>query len=338
VRDPTLSARSAITGGLGVVVAAALLTWCFRRAGVAEVWAALSALSLLAVLPALACELTVQLARSLKWASILSGTAKVRYRSALVAVVIGAASTHLIPLRLDEVLRAAVLGRREGIPSAKVLGTVAIDRLIDILIAGLLLGVVAMFSDLEGWMQTGARVLWGVFVVGVVVLIGFVRSEDRLGARLRASSIPGAARLASLLSSLAEGVRALPRGRALVGVAVGAALEWAATIALYAWLLHLFEVAGHRSLGLVMALGNSVAYAVPNVPGALGTYEAVQSSVLTAPSVGLAPAEAMAIALAAHAVIMIPVTIAGFALGAREWRLARQQAGQDASLVGSTAP
>ena len=69
-----------------------------------------------------------------------------------------------------------------------------------------------------------------------------------------------------------------------------------------------------------MALGNAVAYAVPNVPGALGTYEAVQTSVLTAPSVGLDHGEAMAVALAAHAVLMIPVTACGLALALWEWR------------------
>ena len=320
VRDRTWNIRSIVAGLAGIAVAAVLLTWCFRRAGFDQVWTTLSSLTLLALLPALACEVAVQLAKALKWTAILSGTAKVRFRSALIAVVIGAASTHLVPLRLDEVVRAGVLGRREGIPSARVLGTVAIDRVVEVLVAGVLLGVVALFSDLEGWMKTGARVLWIGFVVGVVLLIAFVRAEDRLRDRLATSAIPLVPRVAALLKGLADGLRSLPRGRALIWVLVGVAGEWLAAITFYWWALKSFAVEGGRALPVVMSLGNAVAYAVPNVPGALGTYEAVQTSVLTAPGVGLEHGEAMAIALAAHAVLMIPVTVVGAVLGLLEWR------------------
>jgi glycosyltransferase 2 family protein len=320
VRDRTWSLRNIVAGLIGVAVAAVLLAWCFRRAGFDEVWATLSSLTLVALLPALACEVAVQLSKALKWTAILSGIARVRYRSALVAVVIGAASTHLVPLRLDEVLRAGVLGRREGLPSAQVLGTVAIDRVIEVMVAGVLLGIIALFSDLEGWMKTGARVLWVGFVVGVILLVAFVRAEDRLRDRLAGSAIPLVPRIAGLLRGLTDGLRALPRGRALVGVVVGAVGEWSAAIVFYWWALKTFAVEGGRALPVVMSLGNAVAYAVPNVPGALGTYEAVQTSVLTAPGVGLEHGQAMAVALAAHAVLMIPVTVVGVVLALIEWR------------------
>ncbi len=320
VREGTWNLRNLVTGLIGVAVAALLLGWCFRRAGFDEVWSTLSALTLVALLPALVCEVAVQLFKALKWTAILSGTAKVRYSSALIAVVVGAASTHVVPLRLDEVVRAGVLGRREGIPSAQVLGTVAIDRVVEVLVAGVLLGLVALFSDLEGWMKTGARVLWAGFVVGVLLLFAFVRAEDRFREKLTTSALPLVPRVAALLEGLASGLRALPRGRALVWVVVGAAGEWLAAITFYWWALHTFAVQGGRSLPVVMALGNAVAYAVPNVPGALGTYEAVQTSVLTAPGVGLPDGEAMAIALAAHAVLMIPVTVCGLALALWEWK------------------
>ena len=68
-----------------------------------------------------------------------------------------------------------------------------------------------------------------------------------------------------------------------------------------------------------MALGNTVAYAVPNVPGAIGTYEALQSGILEQ-AAQLPEATALAIALAAHGVLMVPVTVAGLGVGLLEWR------------------
>ena len=70
-----------------------------------------------------------------------------------------------------------------------------------------------------------------------------------------------------------------------------------------------------------MAIGNSVAYTVPNVPGALGMYEGVQAGILETLA-GLEPSQALAVALASHAILMIPVTAAGLLIGAFELRSA----------------
>jgi glycosyltransferase 2 family protein len=312
--------RSRIAAGLvGVLLAGALLAWSFNRAGFAAIAEALAAFSVAALIPALICETVVQLSKALKWTAILSGLKPVKYRNALSAVVLGAASTHLVPLRLDEVLRAALLARREGLPAPAVLGTVAIDRVVEVLIAGVLLGAVALGPGLPSWMRAGAAVLWGGFAFVVLALIVFLKTEGRWADRLKASKVPGFAAAAEVLGSLATGLRSLPRGKALIGVGIGAIGEWGATIAFYAWMLKVFSVDAGGTLSVVMALGNTVAYAVPNVPGAIGTYEALQSGILEQ-AAQLPEATALAIALAAHGVLMVPVTVAGLGVGLLEWR------------------
>jgi uncharacterized membrane protein YbhN (UPF0104 family) len=225
-----------------------------------------------------------------------------------------------VPLRLDELIRAAVLARRENIEPAKVLGTVAIDRVIEVLVAGVLLSIIALTGELHGWMERGAQVLWGGFLVGLGALIVFVRSEAWMRGWLEASSIPGLPAAAGILGSLAEGLRSLPRGRALILVVLGSVGEWGATILFYLWTLSVFGIDAPVSVAVVMALGNAVAYAVPNVPGALGTYELVQTSILLSAGLALSEEGAMAVALAAHAVLMIPVTVVGAVLALIEWR------------------
>lgn len=304
---------------MGVAVAGALLAWTFDRAGFAAITQALAAFSVAAVVPALACEAVVQLSKALKWTAILSGLKPVKYRNALSAVVVGAASTHLVPLRLDEVLRATLLARREGLETPAVLGTVAIDRVVEVLIAGVLLGVVALAHGLPPWMRAGAAALWVGFAVVVVALVVFLKTEGAVAERLRASKVPALPMVAGVLESLASGLRSLPRGKALGLVILGALGEWTATIAFYAWMLRVFDVTAEGALAVVMALGNTVAYAVPNVPGAIGTYEALQSGILEQ-GAGLDGATALALALAAHGVLMIPVTVVGLLVGLVEWR------------------
>jgi hypothetical protein len=325
--------RDLLASALGVAIAVGLLALVSERAGG---WraarTALAAVPALALLPALLCEGAVQCCRAWKWSALLRavpGAPPVRFGSVLRGIVVGAASTHLVPLRMDELLRAAVLSRRERIPAATVLGTVAVDRLVDVGVAGLLLlAVAAAGVELPPWMRLGALGLWGAFALGLLVLVALLRSGRQVEERLAASAVPLLPQLATPLASLRRGLSGLPRGgRPLLGVIGGAAGEWAATMALYAWMLGLLAGASSPGPGvpLMLSLGNAVAYAVPNVPGALGTYEAVQVSVLEH-AAGMERAPALALALLCHAILMVPVTLLGVVLGVREWRRPRAEA------------
>jgi hypothetical protein len=145
---------------LGLLIAAGLMAYAFSRGGVDSITRALQNATFGLLAPAVLCEVVVQLARSLKWTAILRTVAPVKFRNVLSAVVLGGASTHLVPLRLDEVLRAGLLSRREGIPMATVLGTVALDRIFEVLVLGVLVGLVALSGDLQPWMRAGAAVMW----------------------------------------------------------------------------------------------------------------------------------------------------------------------------------
>ena len=314
-----LTRNQAVAGAVGIATAAGLLFLLFRRAGAQAFVEALSAFSVAALLPALACEFSVQVGKAVKWTAILRRLGPVRMVNALSAVVVGAASTHLVPLRLDEVLRALVLSRREGLPRGAVLGTVALDRVIEVFVAGVLLALIAVLQGLPGWMRAGAGALWIGFVVVALWLFLFLRAEGTLQQRLLGSERAVVRKLAAGLASLGDGLRSLPRGMGLLVLLAGSAIEWIATVLFYAWMLHVFEVDAPPQLALVMALGNAVAYSVPNVPGALGTYEALQAGILVS-GAGLPESTALALALACHSVLIIPVTVVGLAAGVLEWK------------------
>lgn len=302
---------SALAGLAGLVIAAALVAWSLQRAGGARFLESLATVSPWILLPALLCEATVQAAKAARWTGLLAPIQRVSFASALRAVLVGGMATHVIPLRLDEVLRAKVLGDAEGIPPATVLGTVAVDRIIEILALGTLLGLVAATSTLPPPLEAGLLVAWVAFVVGAAGLLGFVLAEERLSALLL--RIPMLRRLQPLAREMASGLRSLPRGRALARVLGGILAEWTATIALYGFVLLGFGLTPPTSVPLTLAVGGAAAYGVPNVPGAIGTFEAAQSTLLAA-TLHLPPAECLAIAVLAHAILTIPITVAGAAV------------------------
>ncbi len=316
-----MRSRVWLAGAAGIAVAVALLSWAFERAGGLRFVQPLGDLAVWVLIPAVLCEAAVQACKAWKWTGILAPTKRVRFASALQAVLVGGMATHVVPLRIDELLRARILGDAEDLPAATVLGTVAIDRVIEILVLGTLLGLAAIAGDLTGPLELAVQVAWAGFVAGALVLALFVLAEARAAAFLARWTGPGAAlinRLSTVVTDMARGLRSLPRGRDLARVIAGTAGEWTATIAMYALVLVGFGIGPASSTPLVMALGGAAAYGVPNVPGAMGTFEAAQVTLLDQ-LLRLPADEALAVALVCHAVLAIPISLVGSGVALGIW-------------------
>ena len=286
--------------------------------GLQAVGSQLASLNAALILPLLACEALVQCSKALKWTAILRSAHPVRYLNALRGIVVGAAATHLVPLRLDEVLRAGVVSRREKIPAATVFGTVVLDRIIELGLLGL---IVASLSLLTGELPPlfgKAVTLLGVgFVLALACCLGLLAWRKRVIALLPENRL--GQKLSSALEGLAEGLGSIPRGRDFTLLLLGAIGEWGATILFYGLILSGAGLDSTAALSLLLAVGNTLSYALPNLPAALGVFELIQGGMIEAVA-GLDPARAAALALSAHAVLMIPVTITGLIVGFFEWR------------------
>ncbi len=287
-------------------------------AGAHAVTGQVAQLSIAYLLPLLLCELAVQMSKALKWTAVLRTVHPVRYSNALRGVIVGAAATHLVPLRLDELLRAGVVARREGVPPATVFGTVVIDRIVEVFFLGcILVGLALGTGDLPDVFARAAWILGTGFCAVLLACIVLIRWEDHVVRRLPDGQ--SGKKIADAVAGLSRGLRSLPKGANLKLLVLGAAGEWAATIAFYLLILHMAGLGAPPNLATLLALGNTVSYALPNLPGALGFFELIQGGMLEA-VVQLNPAKATALALSAHALLMVPVTAAGLLVGFFEWR------------------
>lgn len=101
-------------------------------------------------------------------------------------------------------------------------------------------------------------------------------------------------------------------------VLVATAGEWVATIVMYGLVFVGFGLTVAAEVPLVLAVGGAAAYGVPNVPGALGTFEATQVTLLEH-VLTLPPDQALAVALVAHAVLSVPITLVGSGVALSIW-------------------
>lgn len=231
------------------------------------------------------------------------------FRRVMPVLLAGYFGNLILPARLGEPVRAYLAARREQLSFPRVLGSVLLERVID-------LATLAMVAVLAAW-AAGAPT-WMVRGMTIVALIGF-----GMGLVLATSGIPRALGLLTrvlgtridrirgaigVAVSFGEGAGGQGRGP-LAAALVISTVTWGFVAGTY-WLLGQalgldLTLAGALLIAAIATLGT----AIPSAPAHIGTFEV--AAVVAATAIGIAPDQALALALLAHAVTILPFAIAG---------------------------
>jgi uncharacterized protein (TIRG00374 family) len=285
------------------------------------------------VLVALALNLFSVLVRALCWWAILGQALpgpRLRYPTVLAGYSVGLMANAVLPGRVGEVARVAVLRRkleaRRGLWPT-LLGTVVAHRLFDLIPAAALVVWVILAARLPTWAFSS---LTAVIAIGGALFLLGVASARRHDRRLRLDTL-GPVRRAVALTRQGLAVLRAPR--------VGAA---AALFQILGWVCQLFAVwAALRAFqielplaaaGLVLALMN-VANILPLWPGNVGLLQAAIALPLVGYGVPYAHGFAYGIGLQAiEASIGITYGLIFFAREGLSFALLRPDAAPDGTL------
>jgi uncharacterized protein (TIRG00374 family) len=134
------------------------------------------------VLLGIGCDLFSYVIQALRWKFLLAPFGEVRLNRSVRAVYTGLFANFVFPLRPGEFLRCYLLSNSEDITLGRVLGSVGVERFVDLVIATASLAVVSLLVDLPQRFQRVADTLGIVTLVllsMVVVLILYL--EIKLG-------------------------------------------------------------------------------------------------------------------------------------------------------------
>jgi len=288
---------------LGTAVTLVFLLLLARQVDYAKALESLRAADYVLLLAAIPCYFLGVWFRTLRWQQLLSAVARLAAPGLFVQVVIGYMANDVLPLRVGELVRAYLLGRKHRLPKVAVLGTIAIERLTDGLILLAFAGGVALFMPLEGWMETVIRIMAVLFVGGGAAALGVLIFKDRLFGS--AASLP-----ARVLESFLEGTDALRRPRPILLAGLHGALAWLCEAGVfYVVALAMGVTVPFSVLLLAMALAN-LATALPSSQAGIGPFEyfAAQTLILF----GIDPTVSATYALLVHVILILPVTLLGF--------------------------
>jgi uncharacterized membrane protein YbhN (UPF0104 family) len=248
------------------------------------------------------------LVRAARWRLLLGrgrDGARLPFLLVLRALLIGYLGNAALPARLGEAARAGVVSRASNRAFGAVLGTVLLERLIDLVALAVLVLVASVFAPVPALVVNVAAVTIAIGIAGGLVLVVAGR---RLGGAASANPVGFRARGVAFGQHLLAG--AVNPGRGVILAAGG--------LSLGGWLLDagLF-LAAAASLGIALPVGSAViidaagalATALPAAPGYVGTYDLAVSAV--GAGLGLEPAKAVALAAVVHAMVLVPIALAG---------------------------
>jgi uncharacterized protein (TIRG00374 family) len=308
--------KTALQGIGGLLLAALLLYLVFRNIDRQDLRNALATVSWPALAAGAAINIGHNVFRVYRWRALLEPVRRaVALRPLFVSVILGYMTTWILPGRVGELVRPALLSARENLPLGPTLGTVVADRLLDGVAIVVLFAVGSMTARfaagsaaLAGQIRVTAAVSAAAVLAGLAMLVATSSSGEKLERWLRGRSAP-LRWIGRVAVGLSRGADALRSPRLLAKILAHSLLAWT-TIALGTWI-------GIRAVGadvsfadvLVMLPLLALGVSIPT-PGGVGGYHAAMQIGLTR-LFGVDPTTAASAGLLMHVAIVAPILIAG---------------------------
>lgn len=247
--------------------------------------------------------------RALRWQRLLRPIAHVRYRPMLDYLMVGYLANNILPARLGELVRSHYLGDREGISRASALGTVVVERVVDLVAVVAIASAALLLLSVRGVIANA--VLVGAAVTGlflIVLAVGIVAHRLPGMDRIRAL-VEHYPRIRDLARSLQDGLSVAARPRTVGEAILVSAASWTMAILAMAAVGQSLGVQLSMAQAALIASGVALASAVPAGPSNLGTFELAAQELGKA--VGVAPASALALGILIHVLILLVTSIGG---------------------------
>ena len=303
----------------------------------AEVLSRANPIPLVACLAVITAQVTL---RALRWRLLLPaprGGGHISVRRIVPVLLVGYLGNAVLPARLGEPIRAYLVARREDLDAAEAFGSVVLERVVDTATLAVMAFVAAVAVNAASWIvqATAVAAIAGTAVTGALVVIGPGRMV--LLTRRIVVHLPFAARAEPVLKRLddfARGIERPSRSGAIVVAALVSAACWVLDATTFWLVAESIGVQVSPAAALLIGAVTVLGTALPSAPGYVGTFELAAAT--TAQALGVVAAPALALAVLAHAVTVLPTAGAGavslVAMNARLGRLATDAAGAERGL------
>lgn len=309
-----LRARTIVIGlVLGIPLSVLFLWLAIRGVDLGEVWDALRSANTGYVLMAVPVMLSVLAFQGLRWRALLGDDAPLDRRTYMALAFFGNGVSNVVPGRPGDVVRGVWLSRLSGLPVARGLASVVVDRAFDVISLVVILLACLPFVPHPTWLRNLA-LIGGLVAAALLIVLVLAWWYSHRSAHGRAWL--DAPEQKSWIKRQAAGV---VRGMATMSHTwqVAEVVGWSMAV-WAAWTAGALLISQSLGLGLnpgqalfvcgVIGLGA----AIPSAPGMIGTLQWLAVTVLAV--LGIGKVDALAFSVILQMVIFIPVSFASPAI------------------------
>lgn len=307
---------------LGILISAVLLYFSMRNLDLAKAWEALKTAKYWWLLPGIAVYFVAVWVRAWRWHYMLRPLKKIKTSSMFPIVTIGYMGNNIYPARAGEVLRAAILKKKEGVPISASLATIIVERVFDgvVMLAFIFLnlGELSKLTASSGYIGNLRDLAIYGAIIFIVVLIIFMaaammphltrRIADWFIDRLLPQKIRP--KVSGLTHRFLDGLESLRSPADALMIFFSSFIIWLLETVKYWFVMHAFPFEVSFFTLMLMNGVSNLATTLPSAPGYVGTFEAPQIAILTAEGISQAVAAGFTVVL--HIALWLPITLLGF--------------------------
>ena len=274
----TKNTKAAINTLVFLSLGGVLFYWAIKNQDLDELWNQIKQVNLFWVGLSMVCGIISHLLRALRWNLLLEPmNYKASTANSFHAVILGYLVNMALP-RVGEITRPAILGKLEKIPFNKLVGTVLIERVVDLFITLFLalLIFIIQFQLITDFIQdlfvelnsSLIGLLLGTAILSIITLyFAYIK-------RKWFYKLPIIQKFKSFIEGIIDGIKAIFSLRQKGLFIAYSLLIWAMYFLMPFLIFYAFDGTTHLgiSAGFTVLLFGTIAMIIP-IPGGIGTFE-----------------------------------------------------------------
>lgn len=261
---------------LGISISVIFLYLALRKVDFQRFWQALKTANYFYVTGAMFIALGALGMRSLRWKFLLGFPKGLKVFSCFSATCVGLMTNNILPFRVGDLAQAYFLGRRESLSKSKVFSTVVLERVIDLVMMLLFLGLGSFFLKTSLQVK-GLGIILAICIIAIGIILFSVWKKQlieslflKVSRRLFPRWSPKAAQL---LSSFLSGFGIIKQVKFLLPSIVLSLLLWLIYGFVMWVVLHSFGIGQPFIAAVVINCITVISVMIPSSPGFIGTWE-----------------------------------------------------------------
>lgn len=256
------------------------------------------------------------LAKALRWRLLLGRSHVISVSAATSFIIIGQTINNLFPLRFGEIARTYLAVERWGIPVSVSLGSIALEKLVDLLFLTLSLLLVSLLLVIptDFLQPASTSVASGILLLVAIAALTRIKPSMRSVFVTWSGFLPDAVSqgIPRQLNELRDLWHEIGRTQTIASVLAWSTIVWALAVATNHLSLQAMGMDLPLLASLVLLITIHLGIAIPSAPGRIGIFQG--ATLVGLAPFGVSPTMALTYSLVLHFIVFVPISIAGCGL------------------------